>query len=178
MTIKGQPVPHLYDALAVLSEHDSVYLIEPKAVSTELIQRLTRAVADFNLGGKVTVITFAHRSAILKLSKQLDPSIRTGVILINPWAQWLGIAKQLSANMILPGWKGFNHLRCAEMVGVNVKAKISEAQMSGVEVYSGIANTPKDIVWLYELGVDGIITDTIETAQRVLNNHRFVSRLI
>jgi glycerophosphoryl diester phosphodiesterase len=173
----GEMIPHLHDALGFVSKHQMECFIEPKEVSEELVEKITSAISQYSVVEKVTLITFFHRRALLQISKKLNPTIKTSVILVCPFGSWSRKAEAASADMVVPGWKGFagwesfNHLRTLGSTVVDLKRKIRRAHSRGMPVYSGIADNESQINWLCTLGVDGLFTDNIPLARRIVSSY-------
>lgn len=172
----GKRIPHLSDTMDFVSSHKAECFIEPKVVSDEIIEKIADVVNRHGVQDTVRLITFFHRRSLLCKSKQLNPAITTSVMLISPFGSWQQKAEGACADIIVPGWKGIgswktlNHLRLLGALFVDLRKKVNEAQSNNLPVYSGIANDEDNLRWLSDLGVNGIFTDDVPLATRVLSH--------
>lgn len=173
----GQRIPHLDDLLELVSSSRTECFIEPKIVKAELIEKIINSVHNYDVVEKVQLITFFHRRALLSTSKILDSKIKTCVILVWPFGSWSEKAQMAQADVVVPGWKSltpwksFNHIKIlAALRLIDLQRKVSETQLEGIPVYSGIADDKETMTWLCELGIDGVFTDNVPLARQVISS--------
>jgi glycerophosphoryl diester phosphodiesterase len=173
--IKNEGMPHLYDVLDFVRRNTTECYIEPKANCKKLVAKIVNGIEQYELQDKVHIITFYYRREILKNCKELNPNIKTSVILINPMGYWPDVARTAYADMLVPGWKVFNFLKLLNPLPFNLKEKIKEAHSENFLVYSGIADNEGSANWLCDLGVDGIYTNKVKlvvnTLEAASKNH-------
>jgi glycerophosphoryl diester phosphodiesterase len=165
--LKEEGILHLNDVLQFVrdrtDESFECYL-EPKVVKAELTEGIVRGIQKYGLTSRAHIITFYSRRAILREAKDLDESIRTSVILLNPLSNWSKLADKARADMVVPGWrqKIFNFFHLVDTLpGIDLKLKVDKAHHDNLLVYAGIADDTKTAKWLCEIGVDGIYTNKV-----------------
>jgi glycerophosphoryl diester phosphodiesterase len=167
MNIRGQPVLHLHDLLAFVSGGIAECFLEPKRTSLKLMEKTIRAIEKYNVQDRVHIITFFSRRQVLAYSKQLNPRIRTSVILVTPFGDWNSIAQEAHADMVVPGWKKYNFIKMFCSWGMDIAEKVKKTQSLGTIVHSGEADDEANLRWLCEIGVQGIFTNNVPLAKIV-----------
>ncbi len=172
LKVKGtqESVPHLDDVLAFVAENSIECYIEPKEDSPALIEKIVQRAEQWKLSDKIRFITFFRLRRLLIRAKNLNPNIKTDVILISPFVDWRECARSAQADIVTPGWKRLNWWKGSRLVTSRFSNRVMETHDAGIEVTSGIANVEKDTRWLIEQGVDGIWTDDVVAVKRVLEN--------
>jgi glycerophosphoryl diester phosphodiesterase len=172
--LKEEGVLHLDEVLQFMrdktDESFECYL-EPKLVNDELTKRIVTGIQEYGLTSRAHIITFYSRRAILRKAKDLDASIRTSVILLNPLSNWSKLANNARADMVVPGWrqKIFNFFHLVDTLpGIDLKLKVDKAHHDNLLVYAGIADDTKTAKWLCEIGVDGIYTNKVSLVQEAV----------
>lgn len=165
--VSGQPIPHLDDLLELIEDTDVEWFLEPKRADIRLVDAIVDAVAKRRVTSKVRVLTFFSRRELLLHAKKRNPEIKTAVITLMPWRGLARLARKAAADIIVPGWKIFNHLKPLS-VWLDLEKEISEARATGLEVYSGIADNRENLAWLRHLGVDGVFTNQLQLARDVM----------
>lgn len=135
-------IPTLNEVLA-LAKGRAALDIEIKTLGVE--EDVVESIKEFELADSVLVTSFLP--GVLKIVKNIDGSIRVG-ILVDEWDdEYLDIAGELRAYAVLP-----RH----ETLTREVIEKIKSA---GYSIITWTVNDP-DRAWeLLSLGVDGVITD-------------------
>jgi len=179
-TSGGERVLHLNDVLEFIAS-DFVAsrriecFIEPKIVSADVVTQILKCVKLGDVEDKVRLITFYHRRSLLCESKRQNPNISTSVMFVSPFGNWRRSAELACADIVVPGWKGgagwFAFKLLARMF-VDLQDKIRKAQSDNLTVYSGIADQDENIRWLCELAVDGIFTNDVPKATRIVSSYR------
>lgn len=170
MKVHGEEIPHLTDLLRFVAADKIHCFIEPKRNSMELLEQIIKGVQAFALEQQVTVITFWSRRLMLQRAKALLPAVRTAVIVTLPFRNWATIAKEACADIVILGWSGYNHWRHLEACGVGLRARVKAVQATGVLVYGGIADKEKEVEWLCDLGADGLFTNNVALAKKVVDS--------
>ena len=83
----------------------------------------------------------------LRAFRNLNDSIPVAVLTEEDPGEAIAIAKELRAEAINPHYKSLN------------KDNVSRIKDAGFKIYTWTVNTPEDIAYMKELGVDGIITN-------------------
>ena len=172
MRTNKKPIPHLYEVLDFVSTRSIECFIEPKMSSNDLVENIVKSIQQYQVVNKTQLLTFYSRKSILTHSKKLNPNLRTSVILITPFGDWQSRARSASADTIAFGWKGFNYISLLDTYFDKLTGNIKEAQQQGIEVYSGIADDEKNIAWLCKLGVNGIFTNNVLLAKKVIDSYQ------
>lgn len=168
---QSEPILHFYDLAEFIAAHDIECFLEPKRNDPILTKKLVVGMERFGLLRKISLITFYLRRDILKGAKQLNPNVRTSVILISPFGSWPEAAVRAAADAVIPGWKLWNHQRFLSSMGVDMDRKLNQTLAAGINVYSGEADDEKELNWLCRLGVTGLFTNDVPLARKVVDSY-------
>ena len=107
--------------------------------------KVIRAVRAAKMSSRTVIISF--HSAILRIVRDLDASIMTGLIVAKPTARSIALAQRIGARQFLPR-------------GDRVTpALLAKAQDAGLGVVAWTVNDPASMRRLIAAGVQGIITN-------------------
>jgi glycerophosphoryl diester phosphodiesterase len=165
LSIQGERIPHLEEVLALVRTRSTACFIEPKRRCEGLVARIVHEAEAQQVLDKVVMLTFAGRGSALLRARQLQPKLRTAVITMSMVGTWRRTAAATRADMVVPSWKGVNHLRLFDGIAVNVRSRVDRLRQDGIAVYSGLADRHADVEWLCGLGVDGIFTNHVGSAR-------------
>jgi glycerophosphoryl diester phosphodiesterase len=141
---KGEEIPILSEVLSLSKGFGIELVVEMKEEGIE--ERVMREIEDLGMDEEeVTISSFFHPS-LLKI-KELEPKIKTGVIISSLPVFPVNLARDANANVIFPKYPRLN----GELV--------EKAHKNGIDVYPWVINRKKDLEKVIELGVDGIVTD-------------------
>lgn len=168
LRVDGEPIPHLHDVLSFIKAHSVECFFEPKQNSNNLVERVVRGIEEYEVVDKAHLITFYLRKNLLVHSKELNPMLKTSVILLTPCSRLTSRARAASADEVVPGWKGINQIELLALCIDDLVKKVKETREQGIGVYSGIADDRKSARWLCELGVDGIFTNNVPLVKRTI----------
>ncbi len=165
---KSYRIPLLYDVLELAKKKDAKIFIEPKENSQNLIEKLVKSISEYDLIQRATIITFHSRRHLLEYSKELDKRIGTNAIILSPFSDISDRAKIARADSITIGWKNVNHFRLFSSLAPRFKNQVESAESLGIRIFGGFADNPADVIWLKEIGADGLFTNDILNANAVL----------
>jgi glycerophosphoryl diester phosphodiesterase len=157
---KGEKIPKLSEVLLLAENLGLELVIELKEEGMEEI--IVHEIAKAGMEKSVLISSFYHAS-LLKI-KELEPRIKTGIIISSLPVFPVKIAIDASANVIFPKYPRLN----TEFV--------AEALKKGIEVYSWTINTREDFEKAFELGVEGVVTDD-PCKLKASNKPRDITRL-
>ena len=166
----AEPVAHLDEMLSFVQATKLPCFIEPKQSSEALIAIVIDRVRRFNLLDKVSLLTFSsHRELLLK-AKKCEPKMQTSAIIINPMANFLEIAKTVSAERIIIGWSGLNHFRIHNFFVRSLRRKLDELRSHGIHIEAGFVKTQHDVNWLMRNEISGLWVDDVPKIKAFLSN--------
>jgi glycerophosphoryl diester phosphodiesterase len=163
----NEPVAHLDEALAFVQETGLPCFIEPKESSQSLLEIVIDRIRRFNVLEKVGVLTFYSRRASLIQAKQIEPTIETSVILINPFTDFVKAARSIPANRVIIGWSPrFNHSRLHDFFFSSLTRRIEQLKANGVAVEGGFIAARHDVKWALRHGIHGLWTNDVPKIRR------------
>ncbi len=157
----GEKIPTLEEALRFTREHDWRVNVEIKDATgmpgdAVVVQKTLDLIHALDMSSRVIISSFNH--AYLQQARQLDPDIKTAVLVNGRETDPAALLARYSA-------QGFNP---------NVKntspQQVSELVQAGKEVYVWTVNEPKDVRALAQAGATGIITDFPQQFDQALAN--------
>jgi glycerophosphoryl diester phosphodiesterase len=162
-----EPIPHLDDILnlMILRPGRDFYFelaLEREADAADLARQIARAGVE----ARAYLLAFSHKTAFLNAAAEAVPGIGRAVMPLYP-SGLVGTALKAGASKVCAGWIDwplakqlfyFGAARC------DFKAQAAAAEAEGIEVSAGIANHPRDVKRLAELGARAIWTDDVEMA--------------
>ena len=157
----NEPVAHLDQTLSFVKETQLPCFIEPKEDSKELVPIVVNRIRHFDLVHKVGLLAFYSRKHLLIQAKQLEPALKTSVIIINPVANLLKAAENINADRIIIGWSKVNHFYLYNFFIRTLKRKVINLKMKGIVVEGGFVRTQRDVAWLLQNEIGGMWTDNV-----------------
>lgn len=139
---QGQKIPLLEDVLKFSYGKIQVN-IELKILGVE--QKIASLLGDLNLIDNTIVSSFLHLS--LSAIKEFDDRIRTAILLNSEIDDLSSYALEFGAHAVNP------------LKDLISKSLVRSAHDHGIKVYPWTVNDEKQMVQLFKMGVDGIITD-------------------
>lgn len=167
VTVGGEHIPHLHEVLSLVKSRKCACFLEPKWCENDLVEKIVRSVRAYGVEEQVQILTFATRRELLRISKNLEPRIKTAVILVAPVANWEMTLDRCCADNLVLGWKVLNQYTVFDLLGLRVRSRIARLRQTGKQIYGGLANDPQSIKWLLNQNVDGIFTDKVEMVARL-----------
>ncbi len=166
-----EPIAHLDDILnlAILRPGREFYLelaLEREADAADLALRVQRA----GVQSRFNMLVFSHKARLLRAARQAVPGIGSAVMPLFP-SGLLRTAQAAGASKVCAGWIDWPLARELFYLGAaacDFKAQADAAEGAGVEVSAGIANHPRDVRRLAELGARAVWTDDVPMAARYL----------
>ncbi|MGY5878939.1 MAG: glycerophosphodiester phosphodiesterase family protein [Candidatus Thorarchaeota archaeon] len=121
---------------------------------TEIEKEVLAAVKERDMISDVTISSFLHGTLISM--KNLEASISTAVLTTKVPDQIISYVIEHEANALNPDYK-------------NIRSEIiAEAHSNNIQVFPWTVNDSKNMQTLYEMGVDGIITDCPDVALEIV----------
>ena len=161
MVNTDEPVPHLDQVLDFVKNTGLYCWLEPKTLSLEIIDIIVEKIKKFGLVDLVGVLTFYSRSKLLTHTKLINPKIKTSALLINPLANFLQQATQISADHVVFGWNGPNQFQFYNAVFQSFTSKVQKLKANGIQVEGGYVRTINDAEWLLKHEVSGLWADDV-----------------
>lgn len=139
-------VPTLEEILELARDARIGCYLELKSLAGQGLEgKVIRAVRAAKMSSRTVIISF--HSAILRIVRDLDASIVTGLIVAKPTARSIALAQRIGARQFLPR-------------GDRVTpALLAKAQDAGLGVVAWTVNDPASMRRLIAAGVQGIITN-------------------
>lgn len=167
----AEPVPHLDDILnlMILRPTKDFYFelaLERESDAADLALQIARA----GVQARAYLLVFSPHTRFLDAASAAVPGIGRAVMPLFP-SDLPGAASRAGASKVCAGWIDWPLAKQAFYAGAAVfdfKKQAAEAEAQGVEVSAGIANHPRDVKRLAELGARAIWTDDAEMALKYL----------
>lgn len=166
-----EPIAHLDDILnlMILRPGLEVYFelsLARDSDAADLALQISRAGVQY----RSYLLVFQHRTSQLEAASAAVPDIGRAVMPFLPY-DLLACASKAGASRVCAGWVDWPLAKplfysAASLFDFRLQA--AEAAVAGVEVSAGIANTPRDVRRLAELGAHAIWTDDVPMASRYL----------
>ena len=115
------------------------------------MEGIIKAVRQHQVRDNVIFVSFDDGSLVL--AKELDPGIRTEIIVLNVFGDLLKIAEDIRADGIAIAVSTFRFFKGRLRVGVE------RVHRAGLWVNDGVFNSIKSHPWLLAGGIDGVFTD-------------------
>ncbi len=163
---KGVTLPTLDELLEVVKGMNYINIeIKPPQKNNDLVKRTIDEVNRFGIADKTIISCFDPEC--IRLSKELDPNIKTGLLYeegdLGNEIMSFGVArfcKQLNADAAHP-----------HRTLITLK-EISELHNLGMEVNPWTVNTKEDILKFTEWGCDCLISDIPDYCRKVLEENK------
>ncbi len=153
---KGEKIPELWEVLLHCEKLGLELVIELKEEGMEEI--VVHEIVETGMVKSVLISSFFHPS-LLKI-KELEPGIKTGIIISSLPVFPVNIAIDARAEVIFPKYPRLN------------MEFVAEASEKGIEVYPWTINTSEDLEKALELGVEGVVTDNPCELKTSIMNHK------
>jgi glycerophosphoryl diester phosphodiesterase len=162
-----EPVAHLDDILnlMILRPGSDFYFelaLERESDAADLAVQISRAGVE----SRAFMLAFSHRREFLAAARSAVPGIGSAVMPLFP-SDILGTARAAGASKVCAGWVGWPLAKQLFYFGASsfdLKKQAAAAAALGIELSAGIANEPRDVRRLAELGVTAVWTDDVPMA--------------
>lgn len=169
--LEREPIAHLDDILnlMILRPGADVYFelaLEKEADAADLALQIAKA----GVQASAYLLTFSHKAGLLAAGREAVPGIGSAVMPLFP-SGMLRTAAAAGASKVCAGWIDWPLTKQLFYLGAsawNFKAQADEAEAEGVEISAGIANHPRDMRRLAELGARAVWTDDVALAAKYL----------
>lgn len=165
-------IPHLDDALSALDGWPGAELfLDLHQPSVPLAEATARRVAASTVRDRTFLLDFYKSRHLLFAAKKAAPSVRIAVMPGPPWDTKASC--DIGAEALSLGWDGklTRVLYRAACALYDLPGEVSKAKARGVAVSGGVANEPDAVRYFLAQGMDGIWTDDLAMARRVLEDH-------
>jgi glycerophosphoryl diester phosphodiesterase len=164
-----EPIPHLDDILnlMILRPAKEFYFemaLEKESDAADLALQIARA----GVQGRAFLLAFSCRRNFLAAARAAVPGTGLAVMPLFP-SGMLKTAVRAGASKVCAGWIDWPLTKQLFYFGASAfdfKKQAEEAEFAGVEISAGIANHPRDVRRLAELGARAIWTDDVPMAQK------------
>jgi len=166
-----EPIAHLDDILnlMILRPGKDFYfelVLERASDAADLALQIKRA----GMQDRAYLLVFPHRAVLLEAAREAVPGIGSAVMPLFP-SDMLGTAWRAGATKVCAGWINWPLAKQLFFFGASAydfKKQAEEAALVGVEISAGIANHPREVRRLAELGAKAVWTDDVPMAARYL----------
>lgn len=166
-----EPIAHLDDILnlMILRPGTDFYFelaLEREADAADLALQIKRA----GMQHRAYLLAFSHRTSYLEAAREAVPGIGSAVMPLFP-SDMLGTAWRAGASKVCAGWLDLPLAKQLFFWGAGAfdfKQQAEEAELAGVEISAGIANHPREVRRLRELGARAVWTDDVPMAAKLL----------
>lgn len=168
-----EPIAHLNDILKLLIKKEGkLCFFEVCFDKVADVDRLVKKIKEAGLSKRSYILAFANKKHFLKRAKEVAPEIGIAIMPLFP-SSIIRSAKNANANSVCLGWVDWLGAKSVFSISARfcgLKEQIQEARKLDIFVSGGVANTPKEIEWFREQGAQGVWTDDIVMALKVLKN--------
>lgn len=145
---KYETIPTLNQVLELFKNNDLLLVIELKAGSNKYkdIEKLTiDLLKQYDMIERSIITSFDHRA--LKLTKEIEPSVKTAMLYGGYFFNTCEYAKKHSIDILHPSMYSTD------------KELVKNAKENNIPIYSYATNTIKDYLALKDMGVDGVFAN-------------------
>jgi len=171
LRVQGEPVAHLDDFLnLMILRPGSDFYFELALERPSDAADLARQIARAGVQNRAYLLAFSHRTAFLDAALEAVPGIGAAVMPLYP-AHMLRTALKAGASKVCAGWVDWPLAKQLFFFGAaacDFKAQAAAAEAEGVEISAGIANHPRDVRRLADLGARAVWTDDVRMALKYL----------
>jgi len=171
LRVQGEPVAHLDDFLnLMILRPGSDFYFELALERPSDAADLARQIARAGVQNRAYLLAFSHRTAFLDAALEAVPGIGAAVMPLYP-SNMLRTALKAGASKVCAGWVNWPLAKQLFYFGAaacDFKAQADAAAAEGVEISAGIANSPRDVRRLVELGARAVWTDDVRMALKYL----------
>lgn len=139
---KGEKIPTLQEVINAVRKK-AILIIEIKVLNIE--DSIVRTIEKEGIENEVIVTSFNHH--ILKRIKNLNPTIKTGVIFKCHPIKSVDLALNANAESLFPEYRYLS------------KEMVNEAHKNNLRIFPWTIDDPSIANELIEIGVDGIVTN-------------------
>jgi len=166
-----EPIAHLDDILnlMILRPGKEFYFelaLERESDAADLALQIKRAGVQH----RAFLLAFSHRTSFLEAAREAVPGIGSAVMPLFP-SNMLGTAWRAGATRVCAGWIDWPLTKQLFFWGAGAydfKRQAEEAALAGVEISAGIANHPREVRRLMELGARAVWTDDVPMAAKLI----------
>lgn len=166
-----EPLAHLDDILNLMilrpgAEFFFELALKRPSDAADLALQIKRA----GVQSRAFLLSFSFDGAFLGAARAAVPEVGTAVMPLFP-SDVLATARKAGAGRVCAGWIDWPFAKGLFAAGArcfDLEKQVREAAAAGVEVSAGVANHPREVRWLAELGLPAIWTDDVEMAAKYL----------
>jgi glycerophosphoryl diester phosphodiesterase len=162
-------IPHLDDLLAAMEDWPGAELfLDLHQVSVPLAEAAGPRLAASPVRARSFLLDFYKNRRLLLAAKKAAPELRLAVMPGPPWETRASC--DLGAEALSLGWDGrlTRALYRAACALYDLPAQVARAKARGVAVSGGVADDPGSVRYFLAQGMDGIWTNDLVMARRVL----------
>ncbi|MDD2805493.1 MAG: glycerophosphodiester phosphodiesterase family protein [Elusimicrobiales bacterium] len=168
LRVQGEePIAHLDDILnlMILRPGKDFYFelaLQKESDAADLARQIARAGVE----ARAYLLAFSHKTSFLDAAAEAVPRIGRAVMPLFP-SGLVRTALLTGASKVCAGWIDWPLAKQLFYFGAaacDFRAQAAAAEAEGIEVSAGIANHPRDVKRLAELGARAIWTDDVEMA--------------
>ena len=172
LLVRGaEPIAHLDDILNLMILRPGLEVYFELALgrpsdAADLARQIDRAGAR----SRAYLLAFQHRTSFLAAARAAAPGIGCAVMPLFPY-RMRETAARAGASKVCAGWVDWPLARPLFYSGAalfDFRAQVDLLAAEGVEVSAGIANNPRDVRRLAELGARAVWTDDVPMALKYL----------
>jgi len=164
-----EPIPHLDDILNLLILRPTAEIYFEMALEKESdAADLARQIARAGVQGRAFLLSFSFHGNFLAAARAAVPGVGLAVMPLFP-SNLLATASKAGASKVCAGWIDWPLAKQLFYFGASAydfKKQAEEASLAGVEISAGIANHPRDVRRLAELGAKAVWTDDVPMAMK------------
>lgn len=162
-----EPIPHLDDILNLMILRPSAEFyfelaLEKESDAADLALQIKRA----GVHSRAFLLTYSCRTGLLAAARAAVPGVGLAVMPLFP-SGMLGTAVKAGASKVCAGWVDWPLTKQLFFFGASAcgfSAQAEEAALAGVEISAGIANHPREVRRLKDLGARAVWTDDVPMA--------------
>ncbi|MBS4537091.1 glycerophosphodiester phosphodiesterase [Clostridium sp. D2Q-11] len=152
----GEKIPTLIELMELIKDNNMVLNIELKNNVIDykgIEQKVIDTIKQYNMENRIIISSFNHNS--LYKVKDIDSTIKTGVLYSKKLKNPITYAKNIKADAIHPSYKRLNRF------------VIAKAKKENIEINTFTVNIRDYMKLLIDIKIDGIITDYPDIAQQL-----------
>lgn len=162
-----EPIPHLDDILNLMILRPSAEFYFELALgkgsdAADLALQISRA----GVQSRAFMLTYSCRTELLSAARAAVPGVGLAVMPLFP-SSMLATAVKAGASKVCAGWVDWPLTKQLFFLGASAfdfRKQAEGAALAGVEISAGIANDPREVRRLKELGARAVWTDDIPMA--------------
>jgi len=166
-----EPIPHLDDILNLMilrptKEFFFEMALEKESDAADLALQIKRA----GVQNRAFLLSFSFKSGFLAAAREAVPGVGLAVMPLFP-SRMLTTAVKAGASKVCAGWLDWPLAKQLFYFGAaayDFRKQAEEAAEAGIEISAGIANHPRDVRRLAELGAKAVWTDDVPMALKYI----------